>query len=173
VRLYHGTNKYFESFENRYINTSTSIDQYGSGFYFYGNKGSTILHGDLRVYANVEILKCIQYDDKLELSLDDIESLILKSSDLEYYLSNFDDIDYYGFDKVFKDASKLYIGGHFLDTLNKIGNDFFPDDYHILLSEFVKLTGINCIKDSKRDIFVILDKKYITIEKVVHEQDDE
>jgi len=53
-----------------------------------------------------------------------------------------------------------------------LGNDFFmPEETHILLSEFTKLTGINCITNTKRGIYVILTKQQIDIQFVVYKQD--
>ncbi len=170
--LYHGTNKYFDTFENNYLCTKDSIDQYGSGFYFYSVASKTSMHGGLRVYAKVDINKSLEHDDQFTLTFDQVHSLICECTDLENVLSNFGDIDYEGFDEVLECAANQYCDIQFLDCLNMLGNDFFKHDCHILLNAFVKITGINCITDLSRDIYVILTKQSIEIIKVVNELED-
>lgn len=162
VNLYHGTNADFEEFENDYICTEDSVDQYGSGFYFYDeeNSSKTVLHGDIQVKVKALIKNSIDFEsDELELTKNQIYSLICASPDLENRLWNFGDIDFEGFDNVLESAINTHIGIHWLDSLNMIGNDFFDGkDTHILLSWFAKETGFNCITDKKRGIHVMLKK---------------
>lgn len=173
MELYHGTNTEFEEFSNEFLSSENSIDQYGSGFYFYSDKSKTALHGSLRVYADVTIKKSVEHTTKIKLTRKNIEAMILACPNLEYCLENYGEIDYEGFDKVLKRAVDSYMGLHFLDCLNCLGNDFFPGkDCHILLSKFAEIKGIDCITDKSRYIYVILTKKQITIKKVVNEQDD-
>lgn len=171
--LYHGTDSLFEDFSNEFLCTKDSLDQYGSGFYFYDTPGKTVLHGSMRVTVEVEICKSIEHTDRWCSTADDIESLILKAPDLENRLSDFGDIDWEGFDEVLSMTINSYTGRDFYtNTLNTLGNDFFdPEDTHILLNAFVKMTGINCITDSERGIYVILDKSYINIISTIHEQE--
>jgi hypothetical protein len=131
------------------------------------------MHGDLRVTADVEILKSIEHTDEWKPSIEDIYSLICASPNLEYRLEDHGDIDYYGFNVVLDMAVKIYAKESFYThILNTIGNDFYErNETHILLDAFVKLTGINCIKDSERGIYVILAKRFIEIKSVVHEQE--
>lgn len=171
--LYHGTNSFFEEFSNEFISTKESIDQYGSGFYFYDSPAKTIMHGDLRVTAEVEILKSVEHTKMWNPSCDIIHSLICASPNLGHRLGDHGDIGYYGFDIVLNRAIKLYAQKSFYThILNTIGNDFFDgNETHILLNKFIELSGINCIKDSKRGIYVILAKRFIDIKSVVHEQE--
>ena len=93
-----------------------------------------------------------------------MESLLLKCPDLDNRLENVNDIDYYGFNKVLKEAVNLYYSSDVVHMLNCIGNDFFPGgDTHILQSAFAEMTGINCIRDNRYGIHNILTKKQITI----------
>ena len=171
--LYHGTDKDFEKFDKNLLGGSDAIDQYGSGFYFYSVKSKTAMHGSLRLYCNVDINKAIAHDDQLELSFDQIHSLLCACPDLEDKLSNFGDIDYDGFDEVLTMAANQYCDMPFLDSVNMIGNDFFNNnDVHLLLTAFVKETGIDCITDLSRDIYVILTAQQIDITKSINELDD-
>lgn len=172
MELYHGTNAVFDEFRNEFVSTKNSIDQYGSGFYFYSVKSKTVLHGDLRVYADVDIKNPMEYDNDFELGYDDIHSLLYLSLDLEERLWDFGDIDYDGFDNVLDSAVNAYCDYQFLDMLNAMGNDFFDGYEAILLEGFKKLTGVDCITDTERDIYVVLDKSQINITKVIHEQED-
>lgn len=173
--LYHGTNTWFEEFSNDFLGTENSIDQYGSGFYFYEMASKTTLHGDLRVTAKVEINKSMEYSQVIDpIDSDFVESLILESPDLEYKLENWGDLEYEGFDNVLETAINGYTGyTDYISLLNVIGNDFFDGkDTHILLKKFVKMTGIDCFTDSKRGIYVILTKRQIEIQSVTHEEED-
>ncbi len=170
--LYHGTDKSFFKFDKTLMGGSDAIDQYGSGFYFYSCKSKTAMHGGLRLYCNVDITKALPHDDDFELSFDQIHSLICNCPDLDDRLWNFGDIDYEGFDEVLENAVHQYCDMQFLDCLNMLGNDFFPENVHILLSAFVKETGIDCITDLSRDIYVILTSQQIDITKSINELDD-
>jgi len=164
ITLYHGTNEMFEEFSNNFLSTDKSIDQYGSGFYFYSMASKTVLHGYLRVTAKVTINKAISHASNKKLTRDQIETLLLTSPSFDDRILNFGDTEYEGMDKVLKSAVKTYSTLSILDCLNCIGNDFFESgDTHLLLSKFVKLTGIDCITDLSRDIYVILTKKQIEI----------
>ena len=166
-KLYHGTNTLFTEFGNDYLCTEKSIDQYGSGFYFYSNPSKTVLHGSLRIYANVDINNCIEWDTKYILNRDIVTGLILCSPNIDNRLLDHGDIEWEGFDNVLEKAIDCYCGIDFLDCLNTIGNDFFNgDETYILLNKFIELTGIDCITDTKRDIYVVLSKKQIDIEMI-------
>ena len=164
--LYHGTDHDFNEFSNEYLSTNDSIDQYGSGFYFYGKKMKhrTFYHGSIQMKVKAWIEKSIEHDSELKYTEDQIYSYICSCEDLENRLWDFGDIETDGFDKVLDYAVSLYMEDHWLDCLNKIGNDFFPgSSVKLLLNKFVKETGINCITDSERDIFVILRKSDLEI----------
>lgn len=162
VNLYHGTDQDFEEFENSVLSSENSIDQYGSGFYFYNeeNSSKTSLHGGIQIRVRAWLENPIKHDDNsLKLTKDQIHSLLCASPDLDYKLENFGEVDFDGFDKVLDIAVLTYYENHWLDTLNMIGNDFFePESTYLLLKEFFKQTGHNCITDEKRGIIVMLRK---------------
>jgi hypothetical protein len=137
-------------------------------------KSKTVLHGDLRVYADVEVLNPVEHDAKIYLTWDNAYDMIIKAPNLDERLNDQGDIEFEGYNTVLFNAVKLYEGMQFLDGLNAIGNDFYDgSDCYIQLREFKRATGIDCITDLSRDIYVVLDKNQITIQKVVHEQEDD
>jgi len=175
--LYHGTNAVFSEFSNDYLNTEDSIDQYGSGFYFYDNPSNATLHGGWILECDVTINKSIKIQSmsiKRTVSRDIIQSLICASPYLEDTLENFGDISYLGFDKVFKQTVDQYWKhqGDQIDLLNCIGNDFFqPKDTHLLLSKWVKLGGFDTVYVKERNIYIILTKQQIHIKNVINSED--
>ena len=167
MKLYHGTNSLFDEFDNRYLCTNDSIDQYGSGFYFYDSPAPTVKYGNLCVIVNTEDLKTIEYDSQIELDEDTVFRMIVESPEFEFRLEDHGDIEYEGFNNVLNQTVKRY-KGNFLDQLNAIGNDFYsPENTYILLRKFKKLTGINCITDKKYRIYVMMDNRDIEILKVI------
>jgi len=58
--LYHGTNAVFSEFSNDYLSTEDSIDQYGSGFYFYDIPSKAALHGGWILECDVTINKLVK-----------------------------------------------------------------------------------------------------------------
>jgi len=168
LTLYHGTNDIFDEFSNDFLSGDDSIDQYGSGFYFYTTPAKTALHGYIRVTATVTINKTINVSKFKRVPLDVVESLICVAPDMESVLENFGDINQLGFDKVLKIAVKSYRDLDVIDCLNSIGNDFFhKKDTHILLSKYAKLTGYDALYVKERNIYVILTKKQISITNVI------
>jgi hypothetical protein len=170
--LYHGTNTIFEKFNPMFLNSDCAIDQYGSGYYFYDSIAPTIRHGDYIIFANCDIKKILDVDEtnNHQLNYKQISQLILKSPKLDMCLTNFGDIEYESYDKLLDTVIKLYVDMDIIHQLNILGNDFFKGkDTHILLKEFIKITGINCIrkKFTEHSIWVILDEKDIEITKVV------
>ncbi len=170
--LYHGTNTSFEKFDPMFLNSDCAIDQYGSGYYFYDSIAPTVMHGNYVVFANCDIKKILDIDKlhKYQLNYKQIEQLILKTPELDMCLTNFGDIEYESYDKLLNTVIKLYVGMDIIHQLNILGNDFFKGkDTHILLKEFIKITGINCIrkKFTEHSIWVMLDEKDIKITKIV------
>lgn len=166
LELYHGTNNDFEEFGNDFLSTSDSIDQYGSGFYFYDTPSKTCLHGDIRVVASVEINKLLTYKtiNKKRIPVKIIERLLLAAPGFNEKLENFGEVDFEGFNKVFKEAVSSYKNIDILECLNCIGNDFYEgDETYILLSKYAELTGYNALYVEERDIYVVFTKKQIEI----------
>ena len=165
--LYHGTNFHFDEFDESKLCSDCSIDQYGSGFYFFDSPAPTIRYGNIIVECSVEICKIVEVNDPTYLSSIskmNIERLLLASPSLDDRLNNIDDVEYTGFDNVLKQAIALYSTKDVLHTLNCIGNDFYEkEDTYILLKKFAEITGYNCVRDSKSGIWNILTKKQITI----------
>jgi len=171
-RLYHGTNVIFDKFDPEFLNIEKSIDQYGSGFYFYDSIAPTIRHGDNVIFANCHIKKMLNIDKvyKYKLTRNQIETLIIQSPILDDCLTNFGDIERENFNKILNRTVNTYQDMDMLYTLNVIGNDFFQGKYaSILLKKFIKLTGFNCFqkKFTNISIFVMLDADDIEIEKIV------
>ena len=168
MKLYHGTNVTFENFDNKFIGTSSSIDQYGSGFYFFDNPDDTRGYGDITVTVDAEINKPILWENRKKhlLTRPLVKKLISVCPDLKDKLSNFGDIEWEGYNSVLKTAIDSYVDMNVIDGLNAIGNDFFDfEDTHILLSKFVKETGYNAIIDTTTGIYVILTVNQIKIIK--------
>ena len=166
--LYHGTKFYFEEFDSSKLCSDCSIDQYGSGFYFFDTPAPTMRYGDIIVECQVEVTRILDVDPDSKsirkITWNDIERLILACPYLEEKLNNVDDVEYIGFSNVLKQAVNLYSTKDVLHTLNCIGNDFFnKDDTHILLSKFAEITGIDCIRNEKFGIWNILTKTQINI----------
>jgi hypothetical protein len=174
LTLYHGTNNYFDEFSTDFLSTADSIDQYGSGFYFYSVPSKTSLHGDLRITAKVEVNKIIDVVKYKKVSMKVIESLLLASPNFDFIIENFGETSYYGLSSVLRQAIKSYKNYDVIECLNAIGNDFYDKkDTHILLSKYAELTGYNAIHVKHRDIYVILTKKQITIESCVDINEEE
>jgi hypothetical protein len=170
--LFHGTNSHFDKFDPLYLNTENSIDQYGSGFYFYDCIAPTIRHGGNVVFAKCHIEKILDIDEsyKHKLSRDQIEILILQSPELDLCLTNFGDVEFESYDKVLNRAIDLYLNMDIVHTLNIIGNDFFKNkNVHILLKKFIELTGFNCFQKKfiEYSIWVFLDANDIEILKML------
>lgn len=170
--LFHGTNSHFNKFDPLYLNTENSIDQYGSGFYFYDSIAPTIRHGDNVIFANCYIKKILDINKsyKYKLTRDQIETLILQSSELDLCLTNFGDVEFESYDKVLNQAIDLYLDIDIIHTLNVIGNDFFKDrNISILLKKFIEITGFNCFqkKFTEYSIWVFLDANDIEILKIL------
>ena len=171
-RLYHGTNAIFDKFDPAFLNIEKSVDQYGSGFYFYDSIAPTIRFGDNVVFADCHIKKILDINKshKYKLTRDQVETLIIQSPILDDCLTNFGDIENESFDKILNCAVNTYQDMDMLYTLNVIGNDFFRGKYtSILLKKFIELTGINCFQKKFIDlsIFVMLDANDIEIVKTV------
>ena len=161
IYLYHGTDSDFDEFSNDYLCTEKSIDQYGSGFYFYNenHNSETIKYGGIQVKVRAWIDNSIEWDAVSFLTENQLYSLICKAPNLEYKLSDWGEIEFEGFDNVLQKAINAYKNIPFLECLNAIGNAFYDsEDTYILLSEFVKETGFNCITDLKHGIYVMLRK---------------
>jgi hypothetical protein len=165
--LYHGSNASFDEFSTDYLSMKDSIDQYGSGFYFFDKKSKTPLYGEICYTVEAEIQKILYTHKKFYLYYDDVEFLLLAAPDLDDRLNNFGDVDYYGFDKVLADAIHAYAGQDAITILNTIGNDFYsPEDTHLLLKKFIEITGYDCVVNKERGIWVILSKQQLTIKRV-------
>ena len=172
--LYHGTDAWFDKFSDEFLSSSDSIDQYGSGFYFYGNKSKTTLHGNHCIKCKVKINKSIEHNTMRKISKSIIERLIIVSPTLDSTLDNFGDIENDGFEKVLRIAVESYKHLDMLSCLNSIGNDFFPGkSVASLLRKFALITGIDCITDKERDIYVILTASQIRILEHFNLQEDE
>lgn len=163
--LYHGTDSFFEEFSTDFISGKCSIDQYGSGFYFFDTPLKTMRYGNTIVECAVEVSKILEFNkSRRRFNPIQVESLLLSCPYLPEKLDNVNDVDFYGFDSVLREAIKLYSGNDFVHGLNCIGNDFFdPKDTHILLSRFVEITGFDCIRDKELGIYNILTKKQINV----------
>lgn len=157
--LYHGSNNYFEEFSNAVLSGKDSLDQYGSGFYFYDEVSRTSLHGGIVYTVRADITNPIEWDTQEELSSDVVWGLICAAPDLEGRLAGHGDVEYEGFDEVLERAVACYEGISPLEALNMIGNDFYDaEDIWRLLNKFVKLTGSNCVTCKERNIYVMLRK---------------
>lgn len=161
-KVYHGSNVYFEDFSNDYICTENSIDQYGSGFYFYDTPDRTSRHGDLIMVTEITVRKALEINstNKFYFNFHQIEELILKSPDVDNCLENFGDIKYESYDHVLSRAAETYVYQDIVVSLNCIGNDFFRSSKstHLLLKSFIEMTGFNCIYSKEFGIYVMLNK---------------
>jgi hypothetical protein len=163
--LFHGTNTLFDEFSTDYISGKCSIDQYGSGFYFFDTPAKTMRYGNIIMECAVEVNKILEFNkSRRRFTVSQIKSLLLSCPYLSEKLENVNDIDFYGFDSVLNEAIHLYAGNDYVHGLNCIGNDFFEStDTHILLSKFVEITGFDCIRDKELGIYNILTKKQINV----------
>ena len=166
ITLYHGTDVLFDEFDNKFISGKCSIDQYGSGFYFFDNPAKTVRYGNIIVECNVSLMKVLDFHKQPRKGITrmDVERMILAAPDLEEKLNNVNDVEYYGFDKVLREAIGLYSTGDVVHTLNCIGTDFFaPEETHILLDKFTELTGYNCVCDKELGIYNVFTKRHIRV----------
>jgi hypothetical protein len=152
-KAYHGTSKVFGDFD--YSSTGKGTDQLGPGFYFTDSPDEAAGYAGTGEGANirpayVSIQKPIILDEDentKQRSLTPIQiSKIMKGSpDLDAALSNFGDVSYEGFNKVFNGAVKAYVGMDLFDQLKSLMNDFFKWDLQYFAPAIKKATGYDGI----------------------------
>lgn len=141
MKAYHATNKEFEGFSNEFMDSNGLTQQLGSGFYF-----STDID-NARQYGNNLLLCEIPdgyyfsryYANEIERNI--IVKLINSSPDLEMSLTNYGEVGYEGYSKVFQRAVDTYEGLRYDQFVLDFANDFYSE-HIVLFNRYLKeLTG--------------------------------
>lgn len=155
--VYHGTYGDFTAFDSAFMYSGEGASHTGSGFYFTTNPESAsryaIMKGDeggqvMPVYLSLQKPLYIDFATgettgaDITLTPAQVRKIILSAPDIrsteDSPLLNFGDIAYDGFDKVLREAVRLYAGSNNIAALR---NDFFNNDHAAWLKAFSKATG--------------------------------
>jgi hypothetical protein len=144
LKVYHGTNADITHFTHEFLGKSSGNIQYGSSVLYTTNYPHTASgYADTRkdnavVYPlYLSIKNPLNSELRKRLTKVQIKNLLQLAPDLSTALENYGDIEYEGFNKVFREALDSmfeYQEDTLLKTLFTINNDFFP--YHN--EEFLK-----------------------------------
>ena len=137
--VYHGTTSDFTTFDHKFMGKSGS--SYGYGFYFTNNIETAKSYGNVEPYY-LNITKILSSTEK-NITKSQLSALLKEiDSDGNGMLSDFDDVFYYGYDKVLQKATNQLLES----------NDNDVD----LISEIINLNGGGT---SSKEIYEMLRRK--------------
>ena len=171
--VYHGTNADIHEFDLGLSGTASGVEQYGSGIYTttspslasgYAkpNKG-----GDNVMPLLVKLQNPINASDKGKLTRTQIKNIIKKSPNLEDSLNNYDDVSYYGKNRVLNGAVNSisqYQDDNLLNNLHPIANDFFSGEnksFADAILKVLKKDGVKVDFSDKEKFYVPFQEKNV------------
>jgi hypothetical protein len=152
--VYHGARTDFAEFDSSFMYSGEGASQSGSGFYFTTNPESASGYAGGEGGRVMPVYLAIKNPLKIDFASGEVSGaditltpamvrkIILSipgiRSTEDSPLLNFGDIEYEGFDKVLREAVRLYAGGNNIAALR---NDFFGKDNGAWLKAFSEATG--------------------------------
>lgn len=173
--LYHGSQNKFEKFSYDFCCKNAGADE-GYGFYFTDSKelAERYANGGYIYTVNIPIVKSLS-ENKNVLTKSAIKKLLLSIHRKNDILNDFNDIEYYGIEKVLNEATGMLLDGNDndVDIISEICN--VCGDKETVLKSVKETLGINIIisNDNKYTkngedltIYIALDNDDIEINKV-------
>lgn len=148
LKVYHGSNADIMKFEREYLETESSVSQYGAGHYFATSPSTASGYAEPKKEGGVVYPVYLSIKNPLnanfikKLTRLQIKKIMSLSPDLKDALWNYGDIDYEGFNNVFNEAIDGIFNaqdGPLLQNLHMIANDFFKGYDHEFLDAITKV----------------------------------
>ena len=138
---YHGTDKEFEKFDNKFMAAEESYEQLGSGFYFCDYIERCQQHGNIILTCEIPDEGYVhQFDDTVMPTRDQIRRLISLSSDYDA-LTNFGDVAYYGRKAIIEQAVDQFEGNTYFQLCLVLARDLYKYDSYGFNQAFHEVTG--------------------------------
>lgn len=145
VIAYHGSNSQIKDFKYEFTNKGN--DQLGSGFYFTSDINDAKRYGKIIHKVELTFKNLLDANKRGSISPLTVRQLILNSPDVEDSLTNWDDVDRYGVERVLNKAVPNYVvkNDNILRGTFNIANDFYGDDIELFnknIFKFMKYDGV-------------------------------
>lgn len=161
ITAYHGTDANFEKFDSKYMGTHGTNEGYG--FYFATDKNIARTFGSILYTCELDIKKAIS-NHKKTIKKPMIAKIISYLNELSggEYLTNYGDVDYEGYNKVFGEAvNSVY---NYCDTDTEMFGDLVSANggFENVANAFIHY-GYNSMIDDNPDWGVNRDYKIIVM----------